>query len=141
MVQAIAGIIETRLYGVYHVSNAGQTSWHGFAKTWLQRVGLGDVPVRPITSQEYAVLFRNSRPIDFGIGYRWQPHQSNLLLAVKKAGEAGAEASVGSAPDGQNPDGAASQSAEPNPNSATRPRRGRARQSYRSPLDWFRPPR
>jgi hypothetical protein len=31
-------------------------------------------------------LYRKSRPasLDFGIGYRWRPRQSNLLLAVKK---------------------------------------------------------
>jgi hypothetical protein len=31
----------------------------------------------------YAELFRNSQPIDFGIGYRWRPNESNLLLAIK----------------------------------------------------------
>ena len=32
---------------------------------------------------QYAELFRRSQPIDFGIGYRWRSHESNLLLAVK----------------------------------------------------------
>jgi hypothetical protein len=31
----------------------------------------------------YAQLFRNSRPMDFGIGYRWRPYESNLLLAIQ----------------------------------------------------------
>jgi len=31
----------------------------------------------------YAELFRRSQPIDFGIGYRWRTHESNLLLSVK----------------------------------------------------------
>jgi hypothetical protein len=31
----------------------------------------------------YAQLFRNSQPMDFGIGYRWRPYESNLLLAIK----------------------------------------------------------
>ena len=43
---------------------------------------------------KYAVVFRKSRPIDFGIGYRWRPHESNLLLAVKTSAEPGREASV-----------------------------------------------
>jgi hypothetical protein len=32
-------------------------------------------------------LFRkgNAKPIDFGVGYRWRPGESNLLLAVKSA--------------------------------------------------------
>jgi hypothetical protein len=32
---------------------------------------------------QYAELFRRSRPMDFGIGYRWRTFESNLLLAVK----------------------------------------------------------
>jgi hypothetical protein len=35
---------------------------------------------------KYSTLFKNSQPIDFGIGYRWRPNQSNLLLASKKPG-------------------------------------------------------
>jgi hypothetical protein len=31
----------------------------------------------------YAELFRRSQPMDFGIGYRWRTHESNLLLSVK----------------------------------------------------------
>ena len=33
--------------------------------------------------EEYAELFRRSQPMDFGIGYRWRSHESNLLLAVR----------------------------------------------------------
>jgi hypothetical protein len=33
--------------------------------------------------EEYAELFRRSQPMDFGIGYRWRSHESNLLLSVK----------------------------------------------------------
>jgi hypothetical protein len=29
-------------------------------------------------------LFRHSQPIDFGVGYRWRPHESNLMLARRK---------------------------------------------------------
>jgi hypothetical protein len=32
---------------------------------------------------EYAELFRQSQPMDFGIGYRWRPFESNLLLSIK----------------------------------------------------------
>jgi hypothetical protein len=31
----------------------------------------------------YAELFRRAQPIDFGIGYRWRNHESNLLLSVR----------------------------------------------------------
>ena len=33
--------------------------------------------------QSYAELFRHAQPMDFGIGYRWRSHESNLLLAVR----------------------------------------------------------
>jgi hypothetical protein len=37
--------------------------------------------------EQYAELFTRAQPIDFGIGYRWHAHESNLLLAVKLASE------------------------------------------------------
>ena len=44
--------------------------------------------------ESYAELFERAQPIDFGIGYRWRSHESNLLLAVKLPddGSAGPEA-------------------------------------------------
>ena len=33
--------------------------------------------------EQYAELFTRAQPINFGIGYRWRPHESNLLLSVK----------------------------------------------------------
>jgi hypothetical protein len=33
--------------------------------------------------QSYAELFRRAQPMNFGIGYRWRTHDSNLLLAVR----------------------------------------------------------
>src|SRR5262245_38183837 len=35
----------------------------------------------------YAALFERAQPLDFGIGYRWRPHESNLLLSVKVAAD------------------------------------------------------
>ena len=48
----------------------------------------------------YAELFRRSQPMDFGIGYRWRKHESNLLLAVKVPwdGSAPDEATSSTAP-------------------------------------------
>src|SRR6202011_4855903 len=37
--------------------------------------------------EQYAELFRRSQPIDFGIGYRWRSHESNLLLSVRLAAD------------------------------------------------------
>jgi hypothetical protein len=33
--------------------------------------------------ESYAALFARAQPLDFGIGYRWRTHESNLLLSVK----------------------------------------------------------
>jgi hypothetical protein len=35
--------------------------------------------------EQYAELFRQSQPMDFGIGYRWRSYESNLLLSVRLA--------------------------------------------------------
>jgi hypothetical protein len=35
--------------------------------------------------RQYAELFTRAQPINFGIGYRWRAHESNLLLSVKLA--------------------------------------------------------
>jgi hypothetical protein len=42
---------------------------------------IGEFPSK--FQQSYAELFRRAQPIDFGIGYRWRTHESNLLLSVK----------------------------------------------------------
>jgi hypothetical protein len=34
---------------------------------------------------QWGAEFSKARPIDFGIGYRWRPNESNLLLTVKAA--------------------------------------------------------
>jgi len=61
----------------------------------------------------YAELFHRAQPMDFGIGYRWRSHESNLLLAVRAASDdAGGADTMSAAP-----------SAEPAP---PRPRRSRA---------------
>ncbi len=57
LVNAIAEIIGTGLYGVYHVSNRGETNWEGFAKAILAKTNLSHVPVTPITSDDYAQRF------------------------------------------------------------------------------------
>ena len=37
--------------------------------------------------EPYAELFQRAQPIDFGIGYRWRSHESNLLLSVRTASD------------------------------------------------------
>jgi dTDP-4-dehydrorhamnose reductase len=59
LVEAIAEIIETPLYGIYHVSNSGETSWHGFAEAILARTNQSHIPVTAITSADYAERFNS----------------------------------------------------------------------------------
>lgn len=37
--------------------------------------------------ESYSELFRRAQPIDFGVGYRWRTHETNLLLAVQLPGD------------------------------------------------------
>ena len=45
---------------------------------------IGEFPGR--YQERYAALFTRAQPIDFGVGYRWRMHESNLLLAVRVPG-------------------------------------------------------
>jgi hypothetical protein len=89
----------------------------------------------------YTALFRKSRPIDFGIGYRWRPNESNLLVAIKTSTEPGPEASARPTPEEE---GTETKSSQPSVNrhSTMRRRRARAYESHRTrwPFDWFRTP-
>jgi hypothetical protein len=49
---------------------------------------------RTLSAESYAELFRRAQPMDFGIGYRWRTHESNLLLSVKAARRRFAEPST-----------------------------------------------
>jgi hypothetical protein len=63
---------------------------------------------------QYAELFRRSQPMDFGIGYRWRPFESNLLLSVRlPASEEGS------------PDATTTSSTEPLPPKPPRPKKPR----------------
>jgi hypothetical protein len=98
---------------------------------------LGPIGVFPGRYQpNYAVLFRNSRPIDFGIGYRWRSNESNLLLAVKKPGESASEASL--RPAIEEGSQGTTQSVAATDQTAAQQARKPVRRYRRSLLDWFR---
>jgi hypothetical protein len=96
---------------------------------------------------KYAVFFRNSRPMDFGIGYRWRSHESNLLLAVKTLADAVPETSGQPPPNVLKSEGTSQSVAPihhfgarhaPVHHSAARQRREPASQVLTWPwLDWF----
>lgn len=54
---AILKLLETEAYGLYHATNFGSTTWHGFASEIVKVAGL-DVPVRPISSADFAAKAR-----------------------------------------------------------------------------------
>jgi hypothetical protein len=66
--------------------------------------------------ERYAELFRRAQPMDFGIGYRWRSHESNLLLSVKLASDdlAGDDA-TSSAPSAELPPSKPPRSRAPRP--------------------------
>lgn len=53
LAEAIASLIQTGRYGIYHFVNEGQCSRYNFARYFLERAGLGDVPVTGISSHEW----------------------------------------------------------------------------------------
>jgi dTDP-4-dehydrorhamnose reductase len=50
--EAIAFLLTTRDYGIYHVTNAGATNWHEFAGE-IFRLSQLDVDVQAITTAEF----------------------------------------------------------------------------------------
>lgn len=46
----------------------------------------GPIPLfSGLYQRSYAQLFKDSKALDFGIGYRWRANESNLLLAIKSS--------------------------------------------------------
>ena len=86
---------------------------------------IGEFPGR--YQEQYAELFRRSQPMDFGIGYRWRTHESNLLLSVKLPSDGSGNAE-------------ATSSTEPPPPKPPRPRRPRPPESVPPSRGflWFR---
>jgi hypothetical protein len=75
--------------------------------------------------QSYAELFRRAQPMDFGIGYRWRSHESNLLLAVRLG------------PDEAPPADATASTDEPPPPRPSRPKKPKLAPEPRHGFFWF----
>ncbi|MEW6189276.1 MAG: dTDP-4-dehydrorhamnose reductase [Actinomycetota bacterium] len=52
LAQAIAKLINTEWYGIYHITNSGNCSWFDFARKILEYAGKKEVKVKPIGSVE-----------------------------------------------------------------------------------------
>jgi dTDP-4-dehydrorhamnose reductase len=53
LAQAIAALIRTEQYGIYHLTNEGACSRYEFARRILELAGRADVPIEPITSDQW----------------------------------------------------------------------------------------
>ena len=48
----IVNLVQTELYGIYHVTNTGSCSWYQFVTTIFKMAGLDHVKVKPISTPE-----------------------------------------------------------------------------------------
>lgn len=53
LAQAIVELVQTRVYGMYHFTNAGYCSRYDFAKEILRQAGREHIPIQPITLADY----------------------------------------------------------------------------------------
>jgi len=81
LAEAIAQLVQTHAYGVYHFTNSGYCSRYDFAKEILRLNGREHIPVQPVTLAEYPRLsvvppftpLANTRGAALGIELRpWQ---------------------------------------------------------------------
>jgi dTDP-4-dehydrorhamnose reductase len=93
LAKAIAGLIETEAYGIYHFVNDGYCSRYDFAKEILRLNGREDIPVQSITLADYPrpstvppfTPLANTKGPELGLNLRqWQ----EALAAFFKAGGA-----------------------------------------------------
>jgi dTDP-4-dehydrorhamnose reductase len=59
LAEAIVKLIHSGHYGIYHLTNRGICSRYDFARAVLELAGRGNVPLEPITSDQWP---RDSRP-------------------------------------------------------------------------------
>lgn len=92
LAEAVARLIETGRYGIYHFVNEGVCSRHRFARYFLDRAGFADTPVSPISSAEWP---RASVPPAYAgldnlagrqIGIRLRPWQEAVDAFLDKEG-------------------------------------------------------
>lgn len=51
--QAVSEIITSPLFGLYHVANQGECSWHTFAKKTLELAGITGITIHPIPADKW----------------------------------------------------------------------------------------
>lgn len=93
LARAIADLIETRCYGIYHVTNQGSTTWFNFAQKISEKANL-PVVIEPCSTTEFprpAVRPKNSLldsfPLRETIGYllpAWEDALERYLAVIGK---------------------------------------------------------
>ena len=58
--EAVRGLIDTGRYGLYHMTSAGQCSWHEFAKAIFEELAT-PVDLTPVTSEAFSTKARRPR--------------------------------------------------------------------------------
>lgn len=90
--EGIGKLIKTGAYGVYHMVNKGETTWHGFAEKILQLSGLENIEVEPISSEalnrpakrpSYSVLRNLALELSIGDAMRdWESALSDFIERI-----------------------------------------------------------
>ncbi|RME79787.1 MAG: dTDP-4-dehydrorhamnose reductase [Chloroflexi bacterium] len=91
LAQAIAALVESHVYGIYHFTNAGYCSRFDFAREILRLSGREHIPVHPITLADYPrpsvvppfTALANTRGPEIGIEFRpWQEALADYFRAT-----------------------------------------------------------
>ncbi len=77
LADAIAQLVQTQRYGIYHLVNQGEASRHDFARRILDRAGHSDIAIEPITTAEYN---RPSTPPRYGTLRNFAAAQMDICL-------------------------------------------------------------
>ena len=90
LARAIGKLIRTNSYGLYHATNSGSTTWHGFASEIFRQASVG-ARVAPITSREYAAKAHrprysvlNSNKLAAAIGEPLPPWEAALAEYIER---------------------------------------------------------
>jgi len=87
---AIADLVETGVYGTYHITNQGITNWYDYAELIVKEAGY-DVSVIPVSSAEFPRPARRPNysaldpfPLEETIGHLLRPWQDAVLAYLEE---------------------------------------------------------
>lgn len=77
LAEAIARLIETEQYGIYHLVNEGYVSRYAFARHALDLAGFAEKPIEPVALAEY---WRASRPPEHAVLKNFMAAELGIIL-------------------------------------------------------------